>query len=387
MTSSSDCYGYCGLTKEHVINHSEICNLLPTDIFYIRVRMYKYPPWSLMSLMFGRSDGYFQNIWNKLLVVYYRKYAKRFLINCIDKFEDKYWTREKIKKYTPKFVYKLRNIDEKNENIIVINQDGTYQLIDIPQTDHLIRKGLKNGHKHRHLVKIHIIATTSGRPIHMLASYSDGYHSDSKIFNYLFDERYLEICYNKLKEKPHPTKMLDPPYIMIIMQKKKNDNNNKCCSHCWKEIQQKDKIIKCNECKFVVYCSIACQQSNLTQHKISCGYTIADLEATQKLMRKDELYRTFVNDNPESLERVLELKELNRIIKQVDHFVCDNGYINNDIKLKRPARPPKKSNKDFTASVQECNWKRGITAIRQVQERINSWCKRNKMLNTKNTCK
>ena len=381
LTSSSDCYGYCGLTKENVIDHAKICNLLPTDIFYMRVRMYKYLPWSLMSLMFGRSEGYFENIWNNLLIVYYRKYAKTRFVNCIDPPKKKYWTRQKIRDNTPSFVYRLRNIDKNCDDILVVNQDGTYQFIDTPQTDHLIRKGLKNGHKHRHLVKIHIIATTSGRPIHMVAAYSDGYHSDSKIFNYLFDERYLEICYEKLKTKEQPN--LDPPYRDFHAERKaKNANCLKKCSRCDQEIE-KDKEVICNECKSVIYCSLSCQQSDLTIHESYCKYTQDDIKATEKLKKKEELFKTFVNDSPESLERVLELMELNRLIKKNDHFVCDNGYTNTDTRLKRPAKPPKKSNKDFTASVQECNWKRGITAIRQVQERLNGWCKRYKMHNTK----
>ena len=373
LITNRDCYTYTGLSKTDIIKHAEMCSLLPVDIFFIRVKIRHYLSFNFQEMLFGVSSSSLKSNWKDRLPIYNQKYAKKFLINV--RFAQQYWNRSKIKQSTPDFVYILREVS-RNQDIIILNQDGTYQYIMTPQTDHNIRKALKSGHKQRHLVKVHIIATTSGHPIHILSTYSDGNHSDGKIFETIFDEHYIDQCLKQFEEeiKENPNNLIIPKSVLLLKPKNsKIDCKNIRCS----EKIEEDRSIKCSKCNTAKYCSQICLKSDASEHMALCKIQIKQSKLLTRLERDTDLFQSFQN-----LEQLLECKQMQSLCHRTDHFVSDNGYIGNDIRLKRPCKPPDQKDTVSRGSPIQSTWKRGLSAIRQVQERINKWCKNNKMLSS-----
>ena len=490
-----DCYAFCGLTKQAIFEHTAICNqgmipdpkeekkkknkkkkkkdnnnnndeeeekkkhddvVLPQELFWLRCRMYNYFTYRCMSVIFGVSESKIRESVTRVLPIYNREYAKRFLINVRYKYP--YWTRDSIKFHTPQFANMLRDI-QKGEDKIILCQDGTYQYCETNQSDLWVRKFTTNAHKKNSLLKMHIIATASGRPLHCLPCFSDGYHSDGKIFECTFDQRYLNACYNQYKTRfggrgsdlssiPENEPLQshhdncndndneDDDMIMnedddenidsIVREQHKKRSNfwsfnprrkkfkngfdiekkalenmsnsiknlyKAICPKCYKDNSKKDatKLKKCINCN-VLYCNEDCRSSHLSLHSIQCNWAKTDAKINKQLEEDDTLFASLLGNptanednkyefNAYLFETLLELKEICRLIYLRDHLVSDNGYLSHDPRLKRPSSPP--DNDKLTQTVQDCNWKRGITAIRQVQERLNRHCKRNKMLRSK----
>ena len=470
--TNQDCYILSGLKKRHILVHAIICNknqkdvqVLAEEIFWLRCRMRHYFTWELMSVLFGYSDTKIREAVHKILPIYEREYAKRYLVNV--RYKNPYWTRGRIRKHTPQFAKELCDIPINDEprHPIILTQDGTYQYTQTIQSNHFIRKSMNNRHKHHSLVKIHIIATAEGRPVHAMPFCSDGNHSDGKIFECCFDEKYIQGCYNNLmknsklptiqegkilkgsdfiriipnsdpilkktilKELPNNRKLkkqlkstddwiLDDDivndnindYIIdpdLVMEKDEDRNfwayhnphlkffrngfklhenavmNNTTyyCEACLKKIPKDDTPTMCEICNKTAYCNDLCRSTFEQRHQQYCGFKKKYTKLQKKLARNKKFFTAF---NPCNFETLLEIKELQRLIRWHDHMISDNGYLGDDPRLKRPSTAPK--NDKLNQTVQECNWKRGITAVRQTQERLHAWCKRNSMLRGKVRC-
>ena len=108
LMSNQDCHAFSGLTKEEIIHHVEMCQLLPSDVFFIRVRFYRCLTYKLQETMFGQSQSYLRSNFKDRLPIYEKKYAKRYLINVLKQHRNNpYWTRETLKKHSPEFVKRL----------------------------------------------------------------------------------------------------------------------------------------------------------------------------------------------------------------------------------------------------------------------------------------
>ena len=106
----------------------------------------------------------------------------------------------------------------------------------------------------------------------------------------------------------------------------------------------------------------------------------------QKYLEKcEKSIRTGKKDPDVSFKHIETIKELkylsSKLIVLNDHLISDNGYHVNHPIIKRPKKPPKFDDERLSALA--AAWRRGCSAIRQTQERINCWCKRNKFCRTK----
>lgn len=389
LCSESDCYHYCGLTKSDVIQHAEYCKLPSENIFHIRVRIYQYLSFKLHSLIFGISQSKLKRNLRKNIWIYEKCYAKRFLLN-VRNFDNEtpYWTRHSVQQHTPDFVYGLRGIS-RNRNICIYNQDGTYQYIQVPWSDYNISKALKNGHKHRHLVKIHIIATTTGRPVFLFPTYSDGYHSDGKIFSAMFDKHWINQCLKNSVANVENKDLIGELNVQHIINEINHsgdlliDNNkNDTCpnTECGAKINYQSEFdyIKCSKCS-LCYCNNHCLTQHLEIHQLYCKMNQKHDKIRKKLESKKELFCAFMGN---SVEKLFECKKLHTLCQPQDHMISDNGYQGYNPMLKRPANPPPKDDRTTRCTVLETTWKRSITATRHSIEQVNCYCKRNKMCNT-----
>ena len=388
LITNSDCKIWTGLTKHDVINRAEFCQLIPEDIFMVRVRIYRYFPYELMSHIFGRSKSNIRQHIVKCIPIIAIKYAKKFLINVRNLPQHQYWNRIKLVETNSKFAKRLRGIKD-NDDIFIGTEDSTHQYIQTPQTDHLLRRRLNNAHKKRHLVKVHIWCTSTGRPIYALTCLSDGKHNDGRIFNSLFDTRYHQACYDNIISK-NPNAVDCNAFKINIFEEDKYyaQNNENICPQCGKDcctqlindmnnndietipIYSADSHIKCDHCK-TKYCSITCKMEHKKTHGLFCEYNDHSKKLDNTLNKKntDNEYGYFKTLNKTKIETLLEMRYMSsRLIKYGDQLLSDNGYLwaLHEARIKQPASPP--SRKDINCTVQECNWTRSITCIRQVQE-------------------
>ena len=167
--------------------------------------MKHYLPYERHALQWGLSRDTVRNLIDVGLKLMDQLYAKPRLIHGSNAGQQ-YWTRERIKENTPSFVYRLRHV-EPNMDKLIITCDGTYQYCHTIQTSHSIRKKTTSGaKKSRNLIKVHIFLCTNGQPLHAFITYSDGNHSDGKIF---------ECC-------------LSPEFVMEEQEKLRNGQNANC---------------------------------------------------------------------------------------------------------------------------------------------------------------
>ena len=167
LLSNQDCYDLTGFTKTEIINQARICELSPVQIFHARVRIYHYLSYSLHSVLFGVSRSWLSANWSKTIPILYAKYASPKLIRGDVEDADQFWQPEIVhNEYTPKFAYKIREIDWKNDATNIFYQDGTYQYCYTIQSNFYLRKLSNSPHKYQSLIKIHIWSTADGTPIY-----------------------------------------------------------------------------------------------------------------------------------------------------------------------------------------------------------------------------
>ena len=233
--------------------------------------------------------------------------------------EQQYWTRARVKQNTPNFVYNLLDIHP-DEDQLIINQDSTYQYTFTCQTNHEIRKYSLNMHKHHELCKVHIFGCANGQPIYCLVCFGDGHHSDGTIWSACLDKKYVLSCIKKAKHS----------------------------------LQQ----------------SVPQDASDEEQQLRTPTVTLEDDQVSFKCI--------------DLCKELLNLQELMKIEK-ADKAIMDNGYLLNDPRKMAPRFVPKNPQikQQECLTVLESTYKRAIVLIRQTIERMNSWCKSNKMLRDK----
>jgi hypothetical protein len=156
MLSPRDCKQFTGFTWKELEKQMLITGLTLYEIFHLRVRIYSYFAWETQALLFGESRSNLQKMWEKNLDIMNEKYAKPYLLNSGAE-KDQYWTRKRIRDNTPDFCYQLRKIDKATSDIILINQDSTYQYSQAPHGDIGQFKSTTSGYKKgAHVLKIHI---------------------------------------------------------------------------------------------------------------------------------------------------------------------------------------------------------------------------------------
>ncbi len=312
LISNADCKIYTGFSKEKIIDQAEECGTTPERIFITRNRIYRYEPYSLMGVMFGLADTTCKKIFNKGLSLLHNIYAKNRLINDgrrsiidgrgIEILRKQYWSRQKIQENTPLFAKRLCGIKD-TDDIIITNQDATYQFTQEVQSSHEIRKHMLSMHKgKRPLVKVHIWGCTNGKPVYASYMFADGSHSDGKIFTACTDSDYIQECLNWIQNEYDP-----------------NDEQQKWPKHlCFKS-------------------------------KETCN----------------------------------ELQSLIKILAQVqDKLISDAGYKIQDCRCTTTKDKHTSIDPEGRLTVADAFLRRVNTFLRQVQERINKWCKRNKFCRT-----
>ena len=175
-----------------------MCTTHPQLVFHCRARIRHYLPLELQGTIVGASKTALGSWFDDTLIKLNKDWAKKVLINS-EPLNKQYWTRRRIKENTPKFVLKIQGIDEKYDDTIVINQDSTYQYTYTVQSSHNVRKLLKSPHKNCSLIKIHIWATTNGKPILAVYCFGDGGHSDGRIFQASTDKKHVKKCKEAIK--------------------------------------------------------------------------------------------------------------------------------------------------------------------------------------------
>ena len=295
LLAESDCQYFTGFSRSKIIKQAKKCSTRPELVFQLRVRFKHYLPKQLQSQIFGWSATNLTKYMDTTLDLMHQKYAKPMLVNS-QKSAAQYQTRDRIKKNTPKFAYRLREIDETEDKIIVLC-DSTYQYVDTVQSCHDIRKKTTNMHKYRKLIKNHIFSCANGQPIYGLCVFGDGYHADGPIFESILNKAYVEKCEKAIKE------------------------NN----------------------------------------------------VTEEIAFK-------------TLDVCSELKHLQQLLQPQDHCIVDNGYKIFDPRKKAPNDGPADDDQDGQITVLAAAQKRSLTAIRQTEERVNKYVKRNKMCRTQIHC-
>ena len=231
LLAESDCFYLTGFTRTGIVKQARICQWPSELIFHTRCFIKHYPTRKLQAIFFGNSETKLINWRDETLDVMEKKYAKPVLINDKSKSEQ-YWNREKIKKNTPNFVYKLRGLDPKKQDVIVLNCDSTYQYTQTVQTSHEIRKRMTNMHKHRKLFKIHFWGCTNGIPLHATYHYGDGHHSDGKIFQASLDVDHIAMCEQVIQDDTVNTKNISFKDATIIKETKNLQALIKMQDHC-----------------------------------------------------------------------------------------------------------------------------------------------------------
>ena len=107
--------------------------------------------------------------------------------------EDQYWTNAKIKERTTEFIKRIH--DPENIGRTMVIMDATYIFTQAVQTCHEIRQKSHSSHKGATLYKPHLVVTSMGDIIHAGdVFFSDGHHSDQRIYQSMFTESYLDKC-------------------------------------------------------------------------------------------------------------------------------------------------------------------------------------------------
>ena len=205
LMAESDCLTFSGFNRSTIIKQARIAECYPEWVFHLRTWIYRYMPRKLHASMFGLSTWRLSKWIFETLTKMRRKYAKTVLVNDQP---GQYYTRKIIHDNCPKFVYKVRHIEDPfgaNHDKNVITIDSTYQFVQSIQTNHFIRKHTTNMHKHTTLLKIHIWCCANGQPIYAQYIYGDGYHADGKAFASAMSRDHLQQCKQALidyKKKP-----------------------------------------------------------------------------------------------------------------------------------------------------------------------------------------
>ena len=110
---------------------------------------------------------------------------------------------------------------------------------------------------------------------------------------------------------------------------------------------------------YVQYCYEAIQK----------GETEAEMKKNDLCFVDAEMCKTLIN--------------LQNLLRSTDHAIIDNGYHINHSSLRAPKSAPEFEETKYKVSVLSLTWRRYISFLRQVQERINVWCKRYKFCRTK----
>ena len=339
LLANADCWYLAGYTRIDIIKQAKICEWPSELIFQTRFFMKHYPTRKMQAIFFGSSESKLLYWRDKTLDVMEKKYAKPVLINDKPK-NEQYWNRDKIKQNTPNFVWKLRGIDRKKEDVIVLNCDSTYQYIDTPQTSHRIRKYTTNIHKGRRLIKIHIWGCTNGLPIFATYHYGDGHHSDGKIFQASLDADHVAMC-EKIIE--HDINDDDDDDDDDEDDDEEEDDDDDDDDHDDDDDDDDD--------------------DDNDHDDNNDNNNVKDISFTNSTICK-------------------EMKNLQELINIQDHCICDNGYRIPDPKVKAPAEPPPDDDQDGQVTVVAASYKRSITAVRQTEERVHNIIKRNKFCRT-----
>ena len=202
---------------------------------------------------------------------------------------------------------------------------------------HELRKLSFNTYKgKRTLVKPHIWTCTNGLPVYSAYCFGDGMHSDGKIFNAALDKQYVEECLEFILDNKQFTK----EHKQRIKEKKETKYTKVCdIEYDWETIDK--EIFKCIE--------------NFPEHICwRSETTCKELLNLQKLMGKDD-----------------------------DRFVSDAGYKVDNWKVICTRDSPQSKDDDDRLTTLDCTYRRSLTFVRQTQERVNSWIKRNKFCDCK----
>lgn len=328
LNSEQDCLYWTGQGISDILFQSKRCKLNPFWIFQTRVRLYRYLPYKLQSLIFGLSETHLNNKIHETFPLMDSKYALYVLVHG-DTNHAQTWTREKIKEHTPDFVYTLYDTDRESAEFTILSQDSTYQFIQTCQSNHQIRKATLNMHKNkRHLLKFHIIGCADGLPMFGMLTFGDGHHSDGTIWRASMDPVYVRACLDYLEKHGEGEGIGRKP---VPYRKTPRGTSTGSGSQPVADFD--------DELKF---------------------------DCTNFSFRTKQTCRALLN-----LQRLLN-------IEHGDQAVMDNGY-----QIQHPcAHATKQAAKPFHRLLTplEASHQRTLVYIRQTQERINKYLKRNNML-------
>lgn len=189
--SQQDCYDLCSTTRDQIGKMADECKISEEIVFLFFHRFYTGCSFKLMSMIFGFSESSLKSWW-KEAADKLEKWAEKRMINDGPE-EKQYWTTQKIHDRTTEFAKRIH--DPENEGRTMVIMDGTYIFTQEVQADHEIRKKSYSKHKSGTLYKPHLVVTTMGDIIHAGdVFYSDGHHSDQRIYQSMFTESYLDKC-------------------------------------------------------------------------------------------------------------------------------------------------------------------------------------------------
>lgn len=362
MNSDQDCRFWTGQSLSSLLFQSKLCKVNPFWIFQCRVRMYKYLTYKLQALIYGLSETQLTAKIKQTFPLMARLYARLVLLNGEPLAHQK-WTRERVAENTPDFVYMLYDTTRADADFVVLNQDSTYQFIQTCQSSHNIRKQTLNMHKNkRHLLKVHIIACANGQPVFALVTFGDGHHSDGYIWRGMMDSVYVDKCLQHLiqhGEGPNVGRR-SPSHPSNV------DGSDE------KTAQQTPLTHPSNPDGSV---RVSRRESKKYTRKYGAGNIAQSQEGIQDSIQFDPENFSF-----RTIELCRTLQNLHQLIdiEHGDKAVMDNGY--------QIAHPCAQATKDAPKPLQahlmtaEAIYQRLLVFIRQTQERVNQWCKRNEML-------
>ena len=350
-----------GFSKTKIIQQARLCKLHPEQIFHMRLRIKHYMPYSKHSLDFGISETSLKDMFDESLSRMDSLYAQPRLVNGQG---IEYWTRARIKENTPRFANRLRQIEEEDDKVLMCC-DGTYQFTETIQTHHDIRKKQSSGHKkQRTLVKVHIFCCANGIPVQIFCTWANGLHSDGNIFECILSPVFVKEQTANVKVV---NKAADAEILLLYIDKQIQIKNIKylqrklLCPKRAKRWLLKAGYEKVNSKEWF--------WKNTTDNIEKRNKAIQELEVL--ISAADGIESTFIDEST-----CKELFNLQKLIQVHDDIICDNGYKVKDPRLCAPKQPPADGLDRGTPLTSA--WKRGITAVRQVQERLHKWIKRNK---------
>ena len=110
LLKNSQCCVYTGCTRKHIIYIAELADLPSEDVFYVRERIYTMGSYKYRSNVHQISPATLKGHFSKCIYKIEQGYAKKFLINS-KPWHLQYWQRKKVIINTPKFVYKVMQIN------------------------------------------------------------------------------------------------------------------------------------------------------------------------------------------------------------------------------------------------------------------------------------